>query len=159
MNNLCKVLLIAISSRLFIIIVSILFTILFSNQHVNFLNMFVRADSAFYLDIAKNGFPQGVPAPGSIMFTSSISPVPDIIAYSQWAFFPLYSVSIFVAGFVFTAFLSVQQSFIIGGYIVSNASFLVAAVLFYKITEKHFNPKIALVSAVFFSFFVGGIFY
>ena len=83
MNNLCKVLLIAISSRLFIIIVSILFTIIFSNQHVNFLNMFVKADSAFYLDIAKNGYPQGVPAPGSIMFTSSGSPVPDIIAYSQ----------------------------------------------------------------------------
>lgn len=58
MNNLCKVHLIAISSRLFIIIVSILFTIIFSNQHVNFLNMFVKADSAFYLDIAKNGYPQ-----------------------------------------------------------------------------------------------------
>jgi Gpi18-like mannosyltransferase len=159
MNNLCKLLLIAISSRLFIIIVSILFTIIFSNQHVNFLNMFVKADSAFYLDIAKNGYPQGVPAPGSIMFTSSGSPVPDIIAYSQWAFFPLYSVSIFVAGFVFTAFLPAQQSFIIGGYIVSNASFLLATVLFYKITEKHFNPKIALASVVFFSFFVGGIFY
>ena len=159
MNDLCKVLLIAISSRLFIIFICILFTIIFSNQQINIINMFVRADSAFYLDISKNGYPQGVPAPGSIIFTSSGSPVPDIIAFPQWAFFPLYSVSIFLAGFLFTAFLPAQQSFIIGGYIVSNASFLLATLFFYKITEKHFNPKIALASVVFFSFFVGGIFY
>jgi len=121
--------------------------------------MFVRADSAFYIGIAKNGYPQGVPAPGSIMSTNSGSPVPDIIAYPQWAFFPLYSVAISIAGFLFNAFLPTQQSLIIGGYIVSNASFLVATVFFYKITEKHFSQKVALASVVFFSFFVGGIFY
>jgi Gpi18-like mannosyltransferase len=159
MNSLCKALLIAISSRVFIIIVSTLFTIIISNQHIDLLNMFVRADSAFYIGIAKNGYPHGVPAPGSIMSTNSGSPVPDVVAYPQWAFFPLYSVSIAIVGFLFTAFLPAQQSLIIGGYIVSNASFFAATILLYKITLKHLNQKVALISVTFFSFFVGGIFY
>ncbi len=157
-NDTVKVLLITVASRVFVAAVAVLCIKVFTTGNLNFFDLFVRSDSAFYLDIAKNGYPQGVPSPSEITGTAAGSPVPSVIAYAQWAFFPLYP-ALMSTGIAFTPFLPTQDALVLAGYIISNISSFVAAYFFFKITSKHFNTKVALASTVFFSFFVGGLYY
>ncbi len=156
-SDIVKVLLITVASRIFVATVAVLCIKLFTTSNLNFFDIFVKSDSFFYLGIAENGYPQGVPS--EITHTAAGTPVPNVIAYTQWAFFPLYPALMSTGNVLLTRFLSTQDTLVLIGYIISNISFFAAAYFFYKISLKHFNLKIALASTVFFSFFVGGLYY
>jgi hypothetical protein len=151
-----NVLLIAAASRIFVVVIAVLCIKLFTTSNLNFYDLFVRSDSGFYLGLAQNGYPQGVPS--EIAHTAAGTPVPDVIAYAQWAFFPLYP-AVISTGAVLEPFLSTHNALVLMGYLISNFSFFVAVYFFYKISSKHFDKKVALASTVFFSFFVGGLYY
>jgi len=170
MKDTHKALTIALASRILIVIVIVISSFLFTyatteHMYVKEMNtpvvgLFMRWDSEYYLSIAKSGYPLGYPNvktfPG---ITSSVSPTPSTIAYAQWAFFPLYSAVMAALAMVFTPFLSLTPSLMLSGVIISNVSFFVGAYFFYKLTQKLFNSRVALISTAFYSFWVGGVFF
>jgi hypothetical protein len=170
MKDTHKALTIALASRILIIIVMLVSSFLFmyaTTEHMNvnemntpIIGIFMRWDSEYYLNIAKNGYPLGYPNVNTFpKTTSSGSPMPKTIAYPQWAFFPLYSAVMAALTLVFTPFLSLTPSSMLSGVIISNISFFVSAYFFYKLTQKLFNSRVALISTAFYSFWVGGVFF
>ena len=170
MKDTHKLLTIALASRILIIIVMLISSFLFmyaTTEHMNInemktpiIGIFMRWDSAYYLQIAQNGYPVGYPNvktfPNS---TGSGSPMPLVIANHLWAFYPLYPAAMKALALVFTSFLTVTSALMLSGVIISNISFFVSAYFFYKLTQKLFNSRIALISTAFYSFWVGAAFF
>lgn len=76
--------------------------------------------------------------------------------YTQ-AFFPVYPLFIKIASYI------TFGNLIIAGLLISNTAFLAGFILFYKLTSKIYNDKIALWSCIFLlsfptSFFFGAIY-
>jgi len=155
-----KVFLIGLSSRILIVVVMVICSFLFATTAFSyvsvdpaktfpFVGMFERWDSVHYLDIAANGYPMGL-----IHDDTSASSIPV-----QWAWFPLYPATMRAVSVVFSPFLGVTKSLMFAGFLVSNIAFFVGVYFFYKLTGKLFGPRVALVAAAFYSFFVGALFY
>jgi Gpi18-like mannosyltransferase len=170
MKDTHKALTIALASRILIVIVIVISSFLFTyatteHMNVNEMNtpvvgLFMRWDSEYYLSIAKSGYPLGYPNVKTFPDVTSLgTPTPSTIAYAQWAFFPLYSAVMAALAMVFTPFLSLTPSLMLSGVIISNISFFVSAYFFYKLTQKLFNSRVALISTAFYSFWVGGVFF
>ena len=146
------------------VISSLLFTYA-TTEHMNvqemntpFVGMFVRWDSVYYLRIAQNGYPLGYPKtiPGS---TGTGSPMPSRVANGLWTFFPFYPAAMRAFATMFTTILSLITSLMLSAVIISNVAFFVSAYFFYKLTQKLFSSRVALISTAFYSFWVGGVFF
>ncbi len=165
MKETYKVLLIALSSRLLVALLLVLFNYLFGYQtgyqigtiDLPFVNLFFRMDSPHYLDIALNGYPHGYPDVST--WTNGVSEaVIPVLAYPQWAFFPLYSAVMRAFGLLLMPFYSVSNALIVAGFLISNFCFFVSTYFLFKLTNKLFNStKIALVTVAFYSFWIGSV--
>jgi Gpi18-like mannosyltransferase len=168
MKDVYKVLIIAILSRIIVFAVSIisnhLFTYVDSNfmvtQRINsfpFIGQFDRWDSEIYIGIALFGYPSGYPSVSNFpQYAHSLS-IPTL-AYSQWAFFPIYPMVMKYSAIVFTPFMSTTYSLMLSGFLISNVAFFVSVYFFYKLTQKLFKNQVALASTVFYVFCGGTIF-
>ena len=172
MKDTHKALAFALTSRIIIIAVVLISSFLFAGlgfqglaaQFVNahqiakmpFVNLFFRWDSGWYLNIAQNGYPTGVPPATYSDFT--VKHVPATV-YPEYAFFPLYPAIMRALNIIFLPFLQDIQTLTLIGIIVSYTAFFVSVYFLYKLTLKLFNPQVALVSTVFYSFWVGGVYF
>jgi hypothetical protein len=175
MKDVYKALTIALASRILIVAVMVISSFLFAYVTTNDLNVhemgtpitgtFMRWDSEHYLAIAKTGYPLGYPNATTFpSMTGTGSPMPSKIANHLWAFFPLYPVAIasmarMSAPFLSLTFLNITPSLMLSGVIISNISFFASAYFFYKLTQKLFNPRLALIATAFYCFWVGGVFF
>ena len=64
-----------------------------------------------------------------------------------------------VTPFLSLTFLNITPSLMLSGVIISNIAFFASAYFFYKLTQKLFNPRLALISTAFYCFWVGGVFF
>jgi Gpi18-like mannosyltransferase len=152
MNHENKALLIGLSSRILVIAVFVLSSVLFTissqqpatrlTNQLPVVNLFYRFDSGYYISIARTGY--------STM--------------ADWNFFPLFPVtsraisSIQAVSIIFNP-LSVPYSneltnaVELAGFIISNVAFFISVYFFYKLTNKIFRPlQIALVATAFYCF-------
>lgn len=170
MKDAHKALTVALASRILIVVVMVISSFLFAyvstanmNVHqmnVPFLGMFMRFDSEHYLTIAKTGYPLGYPNRAHFpLLTGTGSPRPAKIANHLWAFFPLYPSIMATFARVFARFLDTTSSLMLSGVIISNIAFFASAYFFYKLTQKLFNQRLALVSTAFYCFWVGAVFF
>ncbi len=96
---------------------------------------FANFDGVHYLRIAKDGY---------------------TYQYTQ-VFFPLYPILIKLVSFI------TSGNYLIAALIISNISFLVALMIFYKLVVKIYNPKVALWAIIFLltfptSFYFGAVY-
>ncbi len=175
MKDVHKALTIALASRILIVAVMVISSFLFAyvttaNMNANemrmpFLGMFMRWDSAHYMALAKNGYPLGYPNASTFpKMTGTGSPMPSKIANHLWAFFPLYPAAMATLARMSTPFLSltffnITPSLMLSGVIISNISFFASAYFFYKLTQKLFNTRLALIATTFYCFWIGGVFF
>ena len=171
MKDVHKALTIALASRILIVVVMVISSFLFvyvttanmnaSEMRIPFVGMFMRWDSAHYMALAKNGYPLGYPNANNFpKVTGTGSRMPSQIANHLWAFFsilPCTHEGISLGAF--TRFLSLTSSLMLSGVIISNVAFFVSAYFFYKLTQKLFNPRLALIATAFYCFWVGGVFF
>jgi Gpi18-like mannosyltransferase len=146
-KNANRVFLIAMLSRVVVLVVFVSSSLLFAasfaapSNSIPFVNLFSRWDSGWYKNIATNGYPAGHPA-------------------GEWAFFPLYPVVIGTIARLFTRFFSFTNALDLAGFLVSNVAFFVSAYFFGKLTKEIFHSsKIAFTATVFFCFWAGAAFY
>ena len=100
-------------------------------------------DSGWYLDIAQNGY--------SPTLKSDI-PQKTCCGQSNVVFYPLYPVSIrFLGGII--------NNYYLAGIIISNASFLIASLFFYKLVAETFNKEVALKSTLILYLFPTSYFF
>lgn len=92
---------------------------------------FGNFDGVHYLGIAQSGY--------SAQFTQ--------------AFFPLYPITIKLISNLFNTFLNETTSLFISALLISNAAFLAAIAIFYKLIKNYFSEKIAFWSIMFLLFF------
>jgi hypothetical protein len=113
------------------------------NSNIAFINLFSQWDSAWYNQIAVQGYPPGAnPLSGN------------------WAFFPAFPFATHVLGAPLLGVMSVSQSAYVSGFILNNILFFACIIIFYKVTQKVFNnPRLSLLSTVFFAFWPGSLFY
>lgn len=124
-----------------------------------FIGLFDRWDSGYYLKIALNGYPTGYPDL-NYWTSNGISIAQGTpLAYPEWAFFPLYSAVIRAVGILFVPFLTTTHAFMLSGFVVSNITFFVSVYFLYKLSNKIFDQRIALIATVFYSFWGGASFY
>jgi hypothetical protein len=159
MNDTHKALLIGLSSRILVVAVFVLCSVLFtvSSQQVAthqtnplpIVNLFNRYDSGYYISIARTGY----------------ATMPD------WNFFPLYPAAIRAVSSIKTVSIPVMpfsapysteltNAVELAGFIVSNIAFFLSVYFFYGLTNKIFRSlQIALVATAFYSFWGGAVFY
>jgi hypothetical protein len=176
MKDIHRALFIGLSSRILVIAVFVLCSVLFTTSSlqpavhitnpVPLANLFYRYDSGFYISIARTGYPLGKPdisywASRNINFSFS-NPV---LAKPDWAFFPLYPALIKALQIPFMLLSSnnpaqLTNATVLSGFIISNIAFFVSVYFFYKLTNKLFSStKIALAATAFYSFWIGAAFY
>ena len=151
-NDLHKVLIIALVSRLTVFVFSAVGFTFFdplAAQHFvfpnNYLDIFGNFDGGWYQKIALFGYPV-------------INHVPS----GNWAFFPLYPFLMLLGGsFLFgTTNIPLDTSVMLAGFILSNILFFGCVILFYKLSQLLINnKKIVLISAAFFCFWGSSFFY
>ena len=170
MNDTHKALLIGLSSRILVVAVIVLCSVLFTVSSLQpathqtnplpIVNLFNRFDSGYYISIAQNGYPTGYPNISYWVGRYFNAYVPNpVLAKPDWAFFPLYPAATKAVSLLFTP-LPVTDAIELAGFIVSNVAFFFSIYFFYKLTNKIFNlPQIALIATAFYSFFGGAVFY
>ena len=99
-------------------------------------------DSIWYVEIARNGY--RLP-PGYTSFPGVVTPPGLDPSCNLFYFLFMYPLSIW--------FFSVLMGYLPAGLFVSNASFIIAIVLFYKIALNYLDSKSALRAAVLFTLF------
>ncbi|MGA2523464.1 MAG: mannosyltransferase family protein [Candidatus Bathyarchaeia archaeon] len=114
-----------------------------------FVGTFYRDDAFSYIFLAQNGYPLG-----QNMLTLG----------RQWAFFPLFPVSIRALVIPLLPFFpsptTSLSSLLWAGFLVANISFFVSAYFLFKLTNKIFNSsKIALITVSFYSFYGASSFF
>ncbi len=146
MKDSYKILLIALSSRILVITIFVISSLLFTTtatspkNPIPIVSLFSRWDSGCYKEIARNGYPASL--------------------QGEWAFFPLYPSFMKGLSTAFLPFFSFSNASNLAGFIISNVAFFVSVYFFYKLTYKLFNTsKIAVISTVFYCFFAGAVFY
>jgi hypothetical protein len=169
MKDTYKALLIGLGSRILVVAVVVLASVLIASNgnlaadhsRVPIISLFDRWDSGYYVSIAKNGYPAGYPSHNfwTDKHFNAYMPNPPL-AMPQWAFFPLYPAAMRVVSQLFFPFRSAVNGLDVAGFIVSNVAFFFAIYFFYKLTNKIFeSPQIALLATAFFSFWGGALFY
>ena len=150
-SELGRVILIALVSRLIVFVSAIVGQFILGPAKTNDLgvinipivSLFSQWDSYWYATIALFGYPPG---------NNPIS--------MNWAFFPLYPISMRVFGELSFGTLTPLQSVVASGFLMNNVLFFVSLFLFYKVTKSVLgSTKIALVSTVFFAFWPGSLFF
>ena len=112
------------------------------NSNVPVVHLFSRWDAGWYWQITLNGYPLG----------SSLSP--------NWAWLPLYPVSMGLLGSLFSGFLAPLNAVLVAGFLISNALFFVSLFFFYELSKIVLSSsRLALISTLFFSFWPGSLFY
>jgi len=96
--------------------------------------MWQRFDSGFYLNLAKAGY-----WPASTLHT-----------YSNWAFFPLYPLLIFLFAHLFGGS---DVAFSLAGLLVSNAAALLAVFYLYRLVACEFGACTASLSVIYLALF------
>jgi len=135
-------------SRLLIILSALLGTVILGtrtpkpnetlwNIEVPFFNLFARWDSAFYIEIAKNGY----------------------YDVSLWAFRPLFPFILMILSLPFASFLYFDISAAILGFLANNLFFLAALILIYKVTTAIYSESIASKTVFFIAFCPMSIFF
>jgi uncharacterized membrane protein YpjA len=108
-----------------------------------FVNLFSRWDAGWYMTIAQNGYPPG---------NNPIDP--------SWAWFPLYPTIMRVTAYPLLTILPPAQAVALAGFVVSNVLFFVTLLIFFKLSETVLgSQQLAFVSALFFAFWPGSLFY
>ena len=170
MKTIYKIFLIAVISRIMVFAVSTISNQLFpyvntSYMDVNsinsfpFVGQFDRWDSNIYLIIAHFGYPTGYPNVSTDFPQFANSTVVPVLAKSQWAFFPLYPMTMKYFAVFFTPFLSTIHALMLSGFLISNIAFFPSVYFFYKLTQKLFeNSKVTIVATIFYAFCGGTIF-
>jgi len=96
--------------------------------------MWQRFDSGIYLDMARHGY-----APASTLHT-----------FSNWAFFPLYPLLIFVLA---PLFAGSRDAYSIAGLFISNGAALVAVIYLYRLVRREFGSQVASRTIIFLALF------
>jgi Dolichyl-phosphate-mannose-protein mannosyltransferase len=96
--------------------------------------MWQRFDSGFYLNLAKSGY-----------WSAS-----TLHTYSNWAFFPLFPLLIFLLAHLFGGS---ETAFSLAGLFVSNAAALIAVTYLYKLAQREFGANIASLSVIYLALF------
>ena len=96
--------------------------------------MWQRFDSGFYLNLAKTGY-----WPASTLHT-----------YSNWAFFPLYPLLLFLFAHLFGGS---DVAFSLAGLLVSNVAALLAVCYFYRLVQREFGANTASLSVIYLALF------
>lgn len=142
--NIASALLIALSSRLFIIFNAILGSYFLPIINPNIwdtglpiLNLFARWDAGHYFRIAYKGYDE-----------------------SNLGFFPLYPLLLKIFSMPLEFFIPKLWALNIVGFIISNIFFFISIIGLYKLTYKVFqnDEKVALSSTLFLSFYPASIF-
>jgi len=114
-----------------------------------FVGTFYRDDAFSYIFLAQNGYPLGQ----------------NILTLGrQWAFFPLFPVSIRALAIPLSPFFPSPvislSSLLWAGFLVVNISFFVSVYFLFKLTNRIFNSsKIALITVSFYSFYGASTFF
>ncbi len=93
-----------------------------------------RFDSGFYLGIAINGY-----WPASTLHT-----------YSNWAFFPLYPMLIYIFGHLFGGSV---DAYSLAGLFISNVAGLIAVIYLYVMVRREFGSQVASRTIIFLALF------
>lgn len=96
--------------------------------------MWRRFDSGFYLDLAKSGY-----WPASTLHT-----------YSNWAFFPLYPLLIFLFAHLFGGS---DVAFSLAGLLISNGAALIAVFYLFRLVQREFGTNVASLSVLYLALF------
>jgi hypothetical protein len=170
MKDIYKVLLIAFLSRIIMFVVSTICNHLFTYVNANymdvtsinsfpFIGQFDRWDSNIYIIIAHYGYPSGYPDVNTYFPQYAHSQFVPTLARAEWAFFPLYPMTVKVGAFLFAPFLSTTYSLMLSGFIISNTAFFVSVVFFYRLTQRLLkNSQVAVISTIFYAFCGGTVF-
>jgi Gpi18-like mannosyltransferase len=100
-------------------------------------------DSGWYLDIAENGYSPTL---------QSTLPKKTCCGQSNIVFFPLYPIGIRFFG-------NIIGSYYLSGVLISNASFLLASIFFYKLVSDMFDKQIAKRAVLFLYLFPTSYFF
>src|SRR6266446_3200150 len=101
--------------------------------------MWQRFDSGFYISLARSGY-----WPASTLHT-----------YSNWAFFPLFPLLIFLFTHLFGGS---EVAFSLAGLLVSNVAALIAVIYLYKLVRHEFGANIASLSVIYLALFPTAIY-
>ncbi len=96
--------------------------------------MWQRFDSGFYLDLARSGY-----WPASTLHT-----------YSNWVFYPLYPLMIFLVAHLFGGS---TVAFSLAGLLISNVAALIAVFYLYKLVQREFGAKTASLCVIYLALF------
>ena len=96
--------------------------------------MWQRFDSGFYLNLATSGY-----------WSAS-----TLHTYSNWAFFPLYPLLIFLVAHLFGGS---TVAFSLAGLLISNAAAMIAVFYLYKLVQREFGTKTASLSVIYLALF------
>ena len=96
--------------------------------------MWQRFDSGFYLNLATSGY-----------WSAS-----TLHTYSNWAFFPLYPLLIFLVAHLFGGS---TVAFSMAGLLISNAAAMIAVFYLYKLVQREFGTKTASLSVIYLALF------
>jgi Gpi18-like mannosyltransferase len=135
-------------SRIIIICVALLGTIivpmripeqgeLLWNVNVPFFNLFARWDSAYYLNIAREGY----------------------VSEPHWAFRPFFPIILRILTLLLSAGYGFDASATILGFLINNLFLLGALFLIYRLTLIFYQEKTAYLTIVFIAFFPSAVFY
>ena len=150
-KDLNKSMLIALTSRILVILIMVYcvsaFTIGLTSY--GFVGTFHRDDAFSYILLAQNGYPLGQ----------------NVLSLDrQWAFFPLFPVSIRALAILLLPFFpspaTSLTALLWAGFLVVNISFFISVYFLFKLTNKIFNSsKIALITVLFYSFYGASSFF
>jgi len=124
-----------------------------SEYTTKYTGLFVRWDSEWYIYIARHGYPTSLPLSGKWSF----SPLYPIL--SDWLSRVFQSPRLISLSSFYDVTNQTQSSIILSGLIITNVAFFASVYYLYKLTERLFkSSQMALLSAVFYSFFFGGVY-
>jgi hypothetical protein len=92
--------------------------------------MWERFDSGFYITLAQYGY----------------WPTSTLHTYSNWAFYPLFPMLIFLFAHLFGGS---QTAFTLAGLLVSNTAAVIAIIYLYKLVRFEFGPNVASLSDLY----------
>ena len=150
-GGIANVLLIGLASRIVVFLSAIIGSTIIGftpspglwNLGLPIVNLFSRWDAGWYMIIAEKGYPVGNNPVGW-----------------EWAWFPLYPISMRIVSYTFIGLLSSSQAVALAGFLISNLLFFVSLVIFYKLSQIVLaKNELAFLSTIFFAFWPGSLFY
>jgi len=96
--------------------------------------MWERFDSGFYITLAQYGY----------------WPTSTLHTYSNWAFYPLFPMLIFLFAYLFGGS---QTAFTLAGLLVSNTAAVIAIIYLYKLVRDEFGTNVASLSVLYLALF------